>query len=562
MTRPTLISALLSAALVTACSTAPKPSDSQDERAKKVEEAAQLLTHNPGTASSPGEADQFVTDPKTGVKLVRVEKSNQYFEKDGLLYNVVISGKVGLPIIRQDEAAWYLEAPPDPRTAAAKERADEAAMPDLPPVVDVPEIEGEVVAVKKGSRSVTLDEVSDGLPTMGQWRENFALKDLNGDGRPDIVSTPPRLSSDQIQAFTFDPAARKWSSLPLTFEDPSNLGFGFGGIDVGDVDGDGILDLVYGTHSGGLTFAHGLGGLRYKLESRGLPREMAARAVELGDLDGDGNLDLMALAETPEKTGMTQEQIDALIKPLPPDSKVTYRKGFNARAYLWSGGEFHEVTKGLASACWGYSLALWLPPVGAKGESPLYIGSCRSPGVRAVAYSFDRKDKEFRGIDLSVVEGYAATMGAATGRYRGHPALFVTYLKVGPSGGVRRITGDGVSIYYEEGGVWKRKRVEKRIAEKRNDSTALAVGDLDGDGLDDIVFADEVSGRMRILFQMPDGEFQELNPAREPTFVNHPTNIRLSDLDGDGRLDVVMMYEYRTGDPTRSGGFRAFLNRP
>jgi len=31
-----------------------------------------------------------------------------------------------------------------------------------------------------------------GLPPSGQWREGFAITDMNGDGHPDIVSGPPR----------------------------------------------------------------------------------------------------------------------------------------------------------------------------------------------------------------------------------------------------------------------------------------------------------------------------------------------------------------------------------
>ena len=29
-------------------------------------------------------------------------------------------------------------------------------------------------------------------------------------------------------------------------------------------------------------------------------------------------------------------------------------------------------------------------------------------------------------------------------------------------------------------------------------------------------------------------------------------------MDGDGRADVVLMYQYLTGDETRAGGFRVF----
>jgi hypothetical protein len=44
--------------------------------------------------------------------------------------------------------------------------------------------------------------------------------------------------------------------------------------------------------------------------------------------------------------------------------------------------------------------------------------------------------------------------------------------------------------------------------------------------------------------------------------VNHPTSIRIGDVDGDGRPDVVMMYQYLTDDETKAGGLRVFRGLP
>src|SRR5262245_42878837 len=41
-------------------------------------------------------------------------------------------------------------------------------------------------------RSLVFEPFGRGLPTRGQWRNGFAVADMNGDGHPDIVHGPPR----------------------------------------------------------------------------------------------------------------------------------------------------------------------------------------------------------------------------------------------------------------------------------------------------------------------------------------------------------------------------------
>ena len=84
------------------------------------------------------------------------------------------------------------------------------------------------------------------------------------------------------------------------------------------------------------------------------------------------------------------------------------------------------------------------------------------------------------------------------------------------------------------------------------------MGDLNGDGLDDVAWADDSAGRIRVFFQTAAGEFEELDPALQPKFVNHSQAVKVVDVDGDGRKDLVLMYQFATGDKTRAGGLRFF----
>jgi hypothetical protein len=93
--------------------------------------------------------------------------------------------------------------------------------------------------------------------------------------------------------------------------------------------------------------------------------------------------------------------------------------------------------------------------------------------------------------------------------------------------------------------------------------TAAAAGDLNGDGHQDIVVANQLSHDLTIL--LGDGTGQLRSGGRVPGGED-PGDVALADLNGDGNLDIVVPNhdtDYLTilhGDGT--GGFRAAPNSP
>jgi hypothetical protein len=508
----------------------------------------------------------IVTDEKTGRKLQRVPKSATLRAEGGKLRHTLLNPAMfTLDLVKEDEKYYYVDAPDEERTQ--RKAAVEEVPEGLAPIADVPAIEYEVVNPKVSRQKVRFEEKSEGLPTAGFWRANMQVADLDGDGSPEIVTPPPRLAGGWFRVFRFD--GTRWQPVTVQVDsaDPL-LRFQYGGVAVADMDADGKPDVLGIGHGSGPLVAYNLGGMRFRLEARGLPREMSGRALEAGDLNGDGRLDIVAVSDEPESSRAAEERDKAVAAAAlagGPESGQesgdgSYRKGFDIRAFLAQpDGSFRETTAGIENGCFGYSLGLAAPPK--AGGSPFFVAGCRYQGGRAFLFEWDAAANAFRQVGRDVVEQFSFHSGSAVGTYRGHPAAFSTYVKGNAPGAVEKpVRGHGVTAYYREGNAWKAKRVTKVLADQPDEAAGIGVGDVSGDGLDDVAWADDSVGRVRVFFQTAAGEFEELDPALQPRFVNHSMSVKVADVDRDGRNDLVLMFEFRSTDKTRAGGLRFFRN--
>lgn len=513
----------------------------------------------PDDTGPDAETPTFVTDPKTGQAQMKIPKrAKNYYADRGVVRNIALNARYSMPILREDAEAWYVGAPAiEPKTPeeieATRARvkvAENAAQPQAP----VAELE-EILPARSAVR-LRLEEISAGLPTSGYWRQNFALADLEGDKTLEIVTTPPRLTVNVIRVFKLQ--GKAWTTPPLKFDVPEGASFEYGGVAAGDIDGDGKVDLVAVGHGtgGGPLIAYNLGGLHFRVETKGMPRAISARAVAIADLDGNGRPDLITLSDE-------AQYLKRLELGINPNSMNEAEPGlapaYDMRSFMQAAdGTFAENHVGLDAACFGYDVQAWANPP--DGGEPFIATDCRYLGGTMMIYGFDKEARSFHRVGIDFGEDAAIHSGVGLGLYHGHPAAFMGYTKSGAPELPKPIDGGGVSAYYREQGEWKRKRIIKFIDPKAALSQGIAVGDLDGDGLDDVVWADETNHRLRIFFQRPSGEFEEMDPALEPTFVNRATCLRIGDVDGDGKNDIVFMYETGTGLKTRQGGLRFFRN--
>jgi len=134
-------------------------------------------------------------------------------------------------------------------------------------------------------------QASSGLPTSGTYH-GVTFGDVNNDGKLDIVGAT---DGDGVRAFLGD-GTGQWSPVA---NHPATDG-GFGDVVLGDVDGDGNLDILAGSPGNGdgqprglhLWKGNGKGAFTEATAGSGLPTSGYWRGVAVGDVDGDGNLDV------------------------------------------------------------------------------------------------------------------------------------------------------------------------------------------------------------------------------------------------------------------------------
>lgn len=132
--------------------------------------------------------------------------------------------------------------------------------------------------------------ISEGLSATQQWKCNPAFGDVNGDGLLDLAAVSRKGEGARVFINRINRGGNTWSQVSEGLAQPFSCG---GGVDFGDVNGDGHLDLAVGDHCQGLFVYAGDGtGKKWTLGSDSLPK-MQADDVALADFNGDGQLDLV-----------------------------------------------------------------------------------------------------------------------------------------------------------------------------------------------------------------------------------------------------------------------------
>ncbi len=470
---------------------------------------------------APAPADgKWLTDAKgSAYYLERLPKAQAHRQPDGSVRN---QWGIPLQVEREDDAYVYYKVfrPPSGATTTLPTQAEPTAADRARILASY------AVAVPEEAR-LEFASFGTGLPTRGQWRQGFAIADLNGDGHADIVHGPPRKRPGSPFVFLGDGAGRWRIWQEARF--PAGQ-YDYGDAAVGDLDGNGTPDVALGMHLLGMAAFRSAKGGVFRDASTGLdrptkdggPAGFSSRAVTIVDWDRDGRADVLALGEGPRAAGgRGGDQTSG------SNGLVLYRGGAD--------GTWRRYDQGTgARRAFGPSLAVG--DFDGDGRPDAATASSALGFTEIVHFGNATGGWDSRAVGEVRPSAYVRSVAVGDVDRDGRDDLVLSYASFELS-----TWRNGVDVLLARPGrTWQ--RVGLAAAENRVGIHAVGAGDLDGDGALDVVALSE-TGETWVFRGDGRGAFtREHRPPPAYPGVCRGVHVALADLDGDRSAEIVAAF--------------------
>ncbi len=406
---------------------------------------------------------------------------------------------------------------------------------------------GRALAVGNVDASATLEIVTaggfvfDGATGANRWAygpgfgHGVAVGDLDGDGVAEIVGVT---ASGTARGFSAVTKAQLWE---LT-------GY-FGAVSVADLDGDGIAEVIVGNDQWGYVTAY-----RYVPATNALDlvfqvdsQDDGVTSIGVGDLDGDG------LAEVVWGSGAVSSGADVLavagrhpawaVEWTNLDPRQLDGPFVGAKPARLAGGAV-RILYGVPSTDSGYAgyrIASLDPATGAVAVSP-EVGSNWSR-----AGALDAADVDGDGVDEALIatanlyDGYLAAFDLGSGAAKWTSGTIGTGIALAHAD----LSGDGVAdlvalVAAAAGGIYAYDLRSQVLLGKTSgplQGAAMVVADLDGDGVPEVV---ALSADHLQVFRRDDagpaGLVEQATAA-----VSGGTDVAVADGNGDGVPEIYVL---------------------
>jgi len=487
-------------------------------------------------------------------KIVKFEKRwAKYTDRPGFVKPFAFANFTEELYQENDKYVWvWMDLTTNPETTVEEQQAAQYRKLDEKQLEFIQNIREEFSPLDPPKSDVRLrfENSSAGLPADGSWRNSLAVADMNGDGFADIVLPPERAGRTTPSIFLGD-GKGGWKFWPTKW--PSRLNYG--SVVAADFDKDKHMDLAFGIHLSGIAiFLHdGKGNFREVERITNYPtRRLLAR-----DVDNDGWMDVVAISEGPVQRG-----------------KELKGAGFsNLRAYLnrkkgesWEGLNIADTTKRISGD--------WLASGDFNGDKlPDFTGSTiffNGVDTMYLSKGGNKYEPVAGGNDIIPFLSYywAATAGKFTSRDRDDAIVSFTRRwvdrldpKVVPLPPLDHVVGiDRITFTGDEP---KRVPIVRWGGKSVVNVTGVNHGDFDGDGKEDLVYARSDTRQVYVLLGDGRGGFREAAVEGIDLGTQHHYDLMVSDVNGDKRPDIVMMFEAESGTSfsRKNGKVEVFLNR-